>query len=99
MRRYTVYTRFNGDEVGTTVTAENKEGAKRAIGGTILRVWEVCPGCEKPKPNVGPWKEPGCPHDRLCGFCKLRRWAEKPGNVADLEAEIQTAVKATEGKP
>ena len=72
---------------------------REASGSCDGALWEICPGCQKPEPNVGPWndrKNPDAPK-RLCGSCKLRAWAT-PTNVKRLESEIQAAVNHLEGK-
>lgn len=54
---------------------------------------EICPGCNKERPNVGPWKNPGDP-PRLCGGCKVRRSFATPGFKERLEQHLLHAFAA-----
>lgn len=56
---------------------------------------EICPRCQEPRPNVGPWNGPiGAQYKRLCGHCKATVVLEDPESRRRLEADLKRAFGA-----
>jgi hypothetical protein len=58
---------------------------------------EICPRCETPQSNVGPWKgttPESSQWTRLCGSCKVCVSLAVPGVKAQLERDIKAVVTA-----
>lgn len=58
---------------------------------------EICPRCETPQSNVGPWKgttPESSQWTRLCGSCKVHVALAVPGVKDQLERDIKTIATA-----
>lgn len=54
LKRYRVLTLNDGSHAVTTVTAESKAGAKRAVGGRVVRVEDGEPIEPEKDPTISP---------------------------------------------
>ena len=64
------------------------------------RELEICPRCQKPSPNVGPWSGEGeGGHLRLCGGCKFEITMADPARRQRLEDDIRAIGEAMADDP
>lgn len=62
---------------------------EKAVAPQPAPQMEVCQGCEKPAPNVGPWED----GRRLCGSCKVRITLADPARKKRLKEELSTMLR------